>query len=656
MSTVISPPAPSRHALPDPGETVRSFSWPIAGIFTSALALFATGTWLALEGRLSGVTIALNAIAIFVMFTVVHDASHYSISSHRWVNDLFGRMAMLFVSPLIAFKAFGFIHIEHHRHTNDDDRDPDHFASHGAWWQLPFRFAAMDVPYVGFYVGNLRRRPRAEVLESAALLLTFTGVVVVTVATGTFWLLAIGYLIPERIAMTFLAWWFDWLPHHGLEDTQSENRYRATRNRVGLEWLLTPLMLSQNYHLVHHLHPSVPFYRYVRTWRRNEQAYLERNPAISTAFGNTLSPELVGEWKQLNQKLLKVLPVRMPSASSAPHAIFHRLPVASVDPITDDSTLVTFAVPEELRDEFRFEPGQHVTVQMEGVRRNYSICAPATRATLRIAVKHIPGGAFSSFVHERLTAGDVLEVMTPTGSFCTPLHPLNEKHYVAIAAGSGITPVLSMLQTTMEIETESRYTLIYANRTKDSTMFSRELDDLEARHADRLQIVHVLSRESGRIDREKLAGWLSGLVAPHDVDEWFLCGPIELVTLTRDTLIEHGVDATHIHLELFFGYDKSALPQREHQAASVTFRLSGHEETTPLAPGESILEATLQIRPDAPYACMGGACGTCRAKLVEGTVEMDQNFALGPADLEAGYVLTCQSHPTSACVSVDFDA
>jgi ferredoxin-NADP reductase/fatty acid desaturase len=587
---------------------------------------------------------------------VVHDASHYSISSHRWVNDLFGRVAMLFVSPLIAFRAFGFIHIEHHRHTNDDDHDPDHFASHGPWWQLPFRFAAMDVPYVGFYVRNLRRRPRAEVLESAALLLAFTGVVVATIATGTFWLLAVVYLVPERIAMTFLAWWFDWLPHHGLEETQSENRYRATRNRVGMEWLLTPLMLSQNYHLVHHLHPSVPFYRYVRTWRRNEQAYLERNPAISTAFGNTLRPQQVDEWKRLNHKLLKVLPVRMPSAPSASHAILHRLPVAAVDPITADSTLVTFAVPEELRDEFRFEPGQHVTVQVEGVRRSYSICAPATRATLRIAVKHIVDGAFSSFVHEQLTAGDVLEVMTPTGSFCAPLHPLNEKHYVAIAAGSGITPVLSMLQTTMEIETGSRYTLIYANRTQDSTMFRRELDDLETRHADRLRIVHVLSRESGRIDREKLEGWLSDLVAPHDVDEWYLCGPIELVTLTRDTLIEHGVDAQHIHLELFFGYHKSALPHREHHTASVTFRLSGREQTTRLAPGESILEATLQVRPDTPYACMGGACGTCRAKLVEGTVEMDQNFALGPADLEAGYVLTCQSHPTSACVRVDFDA
>ena len=656
MSTVLTPPAPSRHALPDPGDTVPSFSWPIAGIFAGALALFATGTWLAFEDRLPGVTIALNAIAIFAMFTVVHDASHYSVSSTRWVNGVFGRMAMLFVSPLIAFRAFGFIHIEHHRHTNDHENDPDHFASHGPTWQLPLRFAVMDVPYVGFYLRNLRRRPRAEVVESAALLLTFTGVVVTTIATGTFWLLAIAYLVPNRIAMSFLAWWFDWLPHHGLEETQTENRYRATRNRVGMEWLFTPLLLSQNYHLVHHLHPSVPFYRYVSTWRRNEEAYLERDAAITTVFGQDLDADEYREWKELNSKLQRVLPTRMPARSSASHGEFHRLPVASVDPITADSTLVTFAVPEELRDEFRFEPGQHVTVQMDGVRRNYSICAPATRASLRIAVKHIPGGEFSTFVHEQLKAGDVIEVMTPTGSFCTPLHPLNDKHYVAIVAGSGITPVLSMLQTTMEIETESRFTLIYANRTRDTTMFRRELDGLETRYADRLEVVHVLSRETGRIDRGKLEGWLGGIVAPDDVDEWFLCGPIELVTLTRDTLIEHGVDAGHIHLELFFGYDKGKLPQREHQAASVTFRLSGREETTPLAPGESVLEATLQVRPDAPYACMGGACGTCRAKLVEGTVEMDQNFALGPADLEAGYVLTCQSHPTSASVSLDFDA
>ena len=677
MSTeaAIDTPAPapmpsSRQALPDPGEPVPALSWPIVGILTGALALFATGAWAALGEHLPpAATIPMNAIAIFAMFTVLHDASHYSISSHRWVNGVFGRVAMLFVSPLLSFPAFGFIHIEHHRHTNDDENDPDHFASHGPWWQLPVRFALMDFPYVVFYVRHLKRRPKAELIETAALIALTVAVIAAAVATGNFLLLAIVYLIPARIAMFALAWWFDWLPHHGLDQTQSENRYRATRNRVGMEWLFTPLMLSQNYHLVHHLHPSIPFYRYVKTWRRNEEAYLERDAAISTAFGKSLDPEEFREWKRLNSKLLKVLPVRMPSGSSAPHAVFHRMPVASVDSITDDSTLVTFAVPEELREEFRFEPGQHVTVRTdlggEGVRRNYSICAPATRAMLRIAVKQIPGGAFSTFVCEQLEAGDVLELMTPTGRFCTPLHPLNNKHYVAIVVGSGITPILSMLQTTLEIETESRFTLIYGNRTKETTMFRDELDELESRYADRLEILHVLSRDpshapdlSGRIDERKLLGWLGNTLAPESVDEWFLCGPIELVSTARDTLVEHRVEPERIHLELFHGYEQNGeKPAPAHaQAAQVTFTLSGREEAVELNPGDSILEAALKARPDAPYACMGGACGTCRAKLVDGTVEMDHNFALGKAELEAGFVLTCQSHPTSPTVSVDYDA
>jgi phenylacetate-CoA oxygenase/reductase PaaK subunit len=660
--------APARHPLPDPGEAVPKLSWPIVGIFTAALVLFATSSWAALGDHAPRpVTIALNAAAIFVMFTVLHDASHYSISRARWVNGVFGRAAMLFVSPLVAFPAFGFIHIEHHRHTNDDDHDPDHFASHGPWWQLPFRFAAMDIPYIVFYARNLDRRPRAEVAETAALIILSAGVIATTLVTGSFWLLAVVYLIPQRVATFVLAWWFDWLPHHGLDETQNENRYRATRTRVGMEWLLTPLMLSQNYHLVHHLHPSIPFYRYVTAWRRNEEAYLERDPAIATAFGRSLNPDEFRRWKELNRKLLKVLPVRMPSGSSAPHAIFHRLPVASVDPITADSTLVTFAVPEQLRDEFRFEPGQHVTVRTdlggEGLRRNYSICAPATRAMLRIAVKHIPGGAFSTFVAEQLQAGDVLDVMTPTGGFCTPLDPLNRKHYVAIVAGSGITPILSMLQTTLELETDSRFTLIYGNRTKDSTMFRTELDELEAHYADRLEILHVLSRDrqhtpelSGRIDHDKLARWLAGPLAPDHVDEWFLCGPLELATLARDTLIQAGATAEQIHLELFHGYDTGAARHaHEYPASTVTFTLSGRENTVALAPGDSILESALQTRPDAPYACMGGACGTCRATLLHGTVEMDHNYALSRAELDAGYILTCQSHPTSEMVKIDYD-
>ena len=597
LTTNIDRPPPSRQALPDPGEAVPSLSLPIVGIFSGALALFAVSSWAAIDHRaLRAVTIALNAVAIFVMFTVLHDASHYSISSRRWVNAGFGRAAMLFVSPLIAFRAWGFIHIEHHRHTNDDEHDPDHFASHGRWWQLPIRFAMMDAPYLGFYFRNLRRRPRAEVAETAALMAISVAVLATTVITGSFWLLLVIYLIPERIALIVLAWWFDWLPHHGLEDTQTENRYRATRNRVGMEWLLTPLMLSQNYHLVHHLHPSVPFYRYLRTWRRNEQAYLDRDAAISTAFGKSLDPEEYAGWKQLNRRLLKVLPVRMPTGSSSPHAVFHRMPVASVDPITADSKLVTFAVPEQLRDQFRFEPGQHVTLKTdlggEGVRRNYSICAPATQALLRIAVKQISGGAFSTFVAEQLKAGDVLEVMTPTGRFGTPLDPLHHKHYVAIAVGSGITPILSMLQTALELESESRFTLIYGNRTKDSTMFRSELDELESRYVDRLEVLHVLSRDPlhtpdlcGRIDQQKLERWLATTLTPDTVDEWFLCGPLDLTTTVRETLLEHRVEPEHVHLELFFGYDIEAeKPAATYPASIVTIKLSGKHETIELRP------------------------------------------------------------------------
>ncbi|MDT5349975.1 MAG: hypothetical protein QOH91_3262 [Mycobacterium sp.] len=360
----------------------------------------------------------------------------------------------------------------------------------------------------------------------------------------------------------------------------------------------------------------------------------------------------------------------MPARSSSPHAVLHRIAVASVDPITADSTLVTFAVPEALQDAFRFEPGQHVTVRTdlggEGIRRDYSICAPATRAQLRIAVKHIPGGAFSSFVADSLKAGDVLELMTPTGRFGVPLHPLNRKHYVGLVAGSGITPVLSILATTLEIETESRFTLIYGNRTKESTMFRAELDRLETRYADRLEILHVLSSERlhapelrGRIDQDKLNLWLTSSLQPNNVDEWFICGPMGMTTTVRDTLIEHCVDTYRIHLELFHGFDSQALgtaTERGYEASTVTFTLGGQQDTFDLVPGDSILEGALQRHSDAPYACMGGACGTCRAKLVDGDVEMDHNFALAQAELDVGYILTCQSHPTTPFVAVDYDA
>jgi ferredoxin-NADP reductase len=223
--------------------------------------------------------------------------------------------------------------------------------------------------------------------------------------------------------------------------------------------------------------------------------------------------------------------------------------------------------------------------------------------------------------------------------------------------------VLSILETVMQIETESRFTLIYGNRTRESTMFRHDLARLESRYADRLEITHVLSDEPlhtpalrGRIDRDRLESLLSTGLAPDTVDEWFICGPLGMSTVARDVLTGHGVADGRIHLELFTGYPQTPTADRDYASATVTFTLSGQQATAELTPGDSVLEAALRVRGDAPYSCMGGACGTCRARLLHGTVVMDQNFALGSADVEAGYVLTCQAHPTSPTVSVDFDA
>ena len=345
----------------------------------------------------------------------------------------------------------------------------------------------------------------------------------------------------------------------------------------------------------------------------------------------------------------------MPKRSSARAAVFHSVRVASVDRLTDDSVLIRFDVPDDLRDQFSFEPGQHVTVRTDlggdGVRRNYSICSSATSDTLAIAVKHIPGGAFSTFAMEQLRAGDTLDLMTPTGSFGTPLDPLARKNYVAIVAGSGITPALSILQTTLAVETESRFTLVYGNRDADSTMFRDELDDLEARYADRLRIIHVRSRDPrhpahlrGRVDRPKLEQWLGSDLAAASVDEWFLCGPVEMVTDLRELLIEHGTEPDRVHVELFHGYQKPKVAD-DFTPATVAVSLRGRQHEVSLAAGDTVLESALKAGLEAPYACLGGACGTCKAKVLLGSVAMEQNFALSPAVVDAGYVLTCQVPP-----------
>lgn len=354
------------------------------------------------------------------------------------------------------------------------------------------------------------------------------------------------------------------------------------------------------------------------------------------------------------------------------HLTFHPLRVAEVERLTEDSVAVTFDVPEDLRGQFQFKPGQHLSVRSsflgDDVRRNYSICAPASSGTLRIGVKRIPHGVFSGFATEKLQAGDTLEVMTPTGSFTVDLDPQAARNYGAIAAGSGITPVLSIISSVLKHEPNSTATLIYVNRTTLNIMFLEELEDLKNAYPSRLQLIHVLDEEpvdveilSGRLDADRLGRILRQLVSTEEIDDWFLCGPLPMTDAAREVLIETGTDPGHIHRELFHvgkpGEASAPPPTTSAQSgSSVTTILDGRSQSFVLpADGATILDTLMQFRPDAPYACKNGVCGTCRAKVTEGEVRMDINFALEPNELAAGFVLTCQAHPVSDRVTVDFD-
>ncbi|WP_445280080.1 2Fe-2S iron-sulfur cluster-binding protein [Streptomyces sp. DSM 118148] len=352
-------------------------------------------------------------------------------------------------------------------------------------------------------------------------------------------------------------------------------------------------------------------------------------------------------------------------------ARFHPLPVAAVDRLTDDSVALTLTVPPELREEYRHAPGQHLALRRRTdgteIRRTYSICSPAPDpagegpSTLRVGVRLVEGGAFSTYALKEIGVGDELEVMTPAGRFTLEPAP---GLYAAVVGGSGITPVLSIVATLLAREPEARFCLIRGDRTAASTMFLEEVADLKDRYPQRLQLVTALSREeqqaglpSGRLDRERLTGLLPALLPVQRVAGWFLCGPYGLVDGAERALRELGVDRSRIHQEIFHvdggSAPSAAAPAPAH--STVTARLDGRGGTWPVQDGESLLDTVLRNRPDAPYACKGGVCGTCRAFLVTGEVRMDRNFALEAEETEAGYVLACQSHPLTERVELDFD-
>ncbi|MFF4405227.1 1,2-phenylacetyl-CoA epoxidase subunit PaaE [Streptomyces sp. NPDC001404] len=361
--------------------------------------------------------------------------------------------------------------------------------------------------------------------------------------------------------------------------------------------------------------------------------------------------------------------------AAARHGAFHPLQVASVDPLTDDSVAVTLAVPPALRAEFRHAPGQHLalrrTVDGAEIRRTYSICGrapePGTEGpeALRVAVRLVDGGVFSTYALKELKAGDVVEVMPPAGRFVLEPRP---GRFAAVVGGSGITPVLCIVSTLLAREPAARFTLVRSDRTTASTMFLDEVADLKDRYPERFQLVQVLSREdqqagpaSGRLDEERLAGLLPVLLPVEAVDGWFLCGPHGLVQGAERALRGLGVARDRIHEEIFHVADAPAADARPAATpapdrSTVTATLDGRSGNWPVRDGESLLETVLRNRSDAPYACKGGVCGTCRARLVSGEVRMDRNFALEQEELDAGYVLACQSHPVTEEVELDFDS
>ena len=346
-------------------------------------------------------------------------------------------------------------------------------------------------------------------------------------------------------------------------------------------------------------------------------------------------------------------------------ADFHPLRVARVDRLTDDSAAVTFDVPDELRSRYAFAPGQSLTLRRGAERRSYSICAPAG-APPRIGVREVAGGAVSGWLVHELAVGDTVDVQPPSGSFTPELG--KPYHHALIAAGSGITPMISIAQSVLDSHDEATVTLFYGNRRSDTVMFADEVADLKDAHPARVSIVHVLSREAqevelftGRLDRAKLAELLPVTVEVADVDHWWLCGPFGMVNDAIDVLTEAGVERGRIHRELFWVEDEPPVEQTHDEppvgdGASVTVVLDGRSSTLTVPPGVTVLDGAQRSRPDLPFACKGGVCGTCRARVTAGEVRMRRNYALEQDELDDGYVLTCQAVPVTDDVTVDYDA
>ena len=356
---------------------------------------------------------------------------------------------------------------------------------------------------------------------------------------------------------------------------------------------------------------------------------------------------------------------------------FHQLEVKDIRKETADCISVSFIIPPQLKETFAFTHGQNITIKKiidgEELRRSYSICSSPLDNELRIAVKKVTGGKFSAWASNHLKKGSVLEILSPTGKFYTDLNAASKKNYLAFAAGSGITPLLSIIKTTLLTEPGSHFMLVYGNKSRASIIFKEELEALKNKFISRFNVVHILSREKaetplndGRIDAEKCGKIFQHLIDIKNCDEFFLCGPGEMIFCVKDFLEEKGIDKKKMHFELFTvpgqrmaavnSFEPAVGKNAETKTSEVTIKSNGVSFNFNLSYyGETILNAGLRLGADLPFACKGGVCATCRAKLLAGQVSMDNNYALQSDEIQNGYILTCQSHPRSPVVSIDYD-
>jgi len=355
--------------------------------------------------------------------------------------------------------------------------------------------------------------------------------------------------------------------------------------------------------------------------------------------------------------------------------VFHRLEIADVRPETPEAVSVAFVVPASLREAYRYAPGQYLTLRAtldgEEVRRSYSICSGLDDGELRIVIKRLEGGVFSSWANVALQAGDAIDVMTPMGRFgiADAKDLRGAKTYVAFAAGSGITPVLSILKTVLARAPDSRFFLFYGNRTSESIIFREQLNDLKDRFVARFSVFHMLSREqqdlaslSGRLEPARIKILLPLLVPLVSIDQVFVCGPLAMIDGVETSLVDLGVARSVIQIERFtpapWGPATRPRPTPvvgEMPRAEITAIVGGLRKEFSLYGDDALIDAAAHAGIDLPYSCKGGMCCTCRAKVLEGAVEMATNYSLEPWETAAGFVLTCQSRPTTARVVVDYD-